>query len=228
MKHWTRLIALAAMLWVAGHAMANDDVPRDTVYFYDTWEQMLYMTPEAMIVDPYIAAYTPYQVAIETPDDDLNDVIYKSHIAATLGDSIWLINCRYLKREFKGDAKKLSEFAPVFFNDKVAFVAYVGAGDHISLKNVLFGDWVDVDYDEVVDYYYIDFVNRKVRKVTPETLSELLEDYHDLQMRYKGMKDYKKNEIIKDYFMKFVDRATQDVMKPYILDIEGSSFSGLE
>ena len=38
-------------------------------------------------------------------------------------------------------------------------------------------------------------------------------------MRYEGMKDYKKREIMLDYFFKYIERANQDVMKPYILDL---------
>lgn len=212
---------LAVFATASLQAVAADEVLRDTVYFYDTWEQMLYMEPEAAIIDPFIAVETPYQIAIETADESLNDVINESHIAATLGDSIWLINSHYLKREFKGDTKKLKDFMPVFFNDKVAFAAYVGYGDNASLKSILFGDWVEENYDDIVDYYYIDFINRKVIKITPESLSELLEDYHDLQMRYEGMKDYKKREIIQDYFMKYIDRSTNDFMRPYILDLMG-------
>ena len=73
------------------------------------------------------------------------------------------------------------------------------------------------------DFYYIDFINRVVKKVTPSYLSELLEDYHNLQMRYEGMKDYKKREIIEDYFLKYIDRASSDVMRPDILDIVDES-----
>ncbi len=58
-----------------------------------------------------------------------------------------------------------------------------------------------------------------MKRVTHEYLSELLEDYPDLQMRYEGMKDYKKREIIEDYFFKYIDRATEDIMRPYILDL---------
>jgi hypothetical protein len=58
--------------------------------------------------------------------------------------------------------------------------------------------------------------------VTHSYLSELLSEYHDLQMRYEGMKDYKKREIIEDYFYKFIDRATEDIMRPYILDLVGN------
>ncbi len=33
------------------------------------------------------------------------------------------------------------------------------------------------------------------------------------------MKDYKKSEIIEDYFLKFIERASNDIMRPYILDL---------
>ena len=62
-------------------------------------------------------------------------------------------------------------------------------------------------------------MKKKVQKVTPEVLSNLLESYHDLQMRYEGMKNYNKREIIHDYFYKYVDRATEDFMRPFILDL---------
>ena len=42
-------------------------------------------------------------------------------------------------------------------------------------------------------------------------------------MRYEGMKDYKKQEIIEDYFFRFIDRASSDVMRPYILDLVDDS-----
>ena len=215
MKKWLHniLLVLAAMLSL--HAVAAD-VPEDTVYFYGNWEQMLYQEPVAMLTNPILESYTPYELYIGTKDERYNQLIDEKYIAATLGDSIWLINSSYLKREFKGDAKKLDGFVPVFFNDKVAYAVYAASG---GVLDILFG--VDSrDYADVgMDYYYIDFVNRKVRKITPTALSALLEDYHDLQMRYEGMKDYKKTEIIEDYFFKYLDRATQDFMHPYILDV---------
>jgi hypothetical protein len=70
-----------------------------------------------------------------------------------------------------------------------------------------------------VDYYYIDFKNGRVRKVTHNYLSELLEDYHDLQMRFEGMKDYKKRYMVEEFFFRYIERVTDDVMQPYILDL---------
>jgi hypothetical protein len=219
MKNWLGFILLVMVSSVAvPRAHAVEATRHDTVYFYDNWEQMINMAPCGLIVDPLIEAYTPYEVMIMTGDDILDAALTDKHIAATVDESIWLINSAYLKREFKGDTKKLNGYMPVFFNDKVAFVMYVGYGDNLSLKQILYGD-VEVDYEELVDFYYIDFLNRKVLKVTPTVLSSLLEDYHDLQMRYEGMKDYKKRYIIEDYFYKFIDRASNDIMRPYILDL---------
>ena len=126
------------------------------------------------------------------------------------------MSSQYLKKNFKGDAKSLEGFVPVYFNEKTAFLTF----QSMSLRDILFGKSLnDEETKYTVEFYYIDFVKREVRKVTPSYLSELLEDYHDLQMRYEGMKDYKKQYIIQDYFYKYVDRATRDFMRPYILDL---------
>ena len=58
-----------------------------------------------------------------------------------------------------------------------------------------------------------------MRKVTYRYLSELLEDYHDLQMRFEGMKDYKKRYMVEEFFFNYIERATDDVLRPYILDL---------
>ncbi len=214
MKNWIRNIMFSLLALTSFHAMAGSE-PHDTVYFYNTWEQIISQTPAAAILDPWIDPITPYEVIIETADANYNQIIWDKHIAATIGDSIWLINSEYLQRDFTGDAKKLNAFVPFFFNEKEA---YLISDANLTVKEILFGR-SDMDYNDVMDYYYIDFKDRKVRRVTPKVLSELLEDYHDLQMRYEGMKDYKKRHIIEEYFFKYIDRATQDIMRPYILDL---------
>ena len=203
-------LALCSLHGVSG------EIPRDTIYFYTTWEQMLYLQPEAFIVNPYFEVVTSYEVYMETGDDNINEMIRDKYIAISQGDSIWMINSEYLSKNFKGDNNRFAGFAPVFFNDKVAFV--VGAGP-LSVKDVLFGTDSDGYTTNPSAYYNIDFLNHKIKRVTHSYLSELLEDYHDLQMRYEGMKDYKKQYMIEDYFFKYIDRATEDVMHPYILDL---------
>ena len=205
------IIVLMVLAMTSIQAVAlTSEMPHDTIYFYNTWEQMFNEEPVIALVDPWIETITPYDVVITTDDSRISDRV----VAATLGDSIWLINTHYLRQNFGGDAKKLSDFVPLYFNEKVAFVVSDAA---MSVKDILFGP--SEDYYPEGDYFYIDFQNRKVLKVTPAVLSALLEDYHDLQMRYEGMKDYKKRHIIEDYFFKYVDRATQDFMRPTILEL---------
>ena len=205
------MIVLMVLAMTSIQAVAlTSEMPHDTIYFYNTWEQMFNEEPVIALVDPWIETITPYDVVITTDDSRISDRV----VAATLGDSIWLINTHYLRQNFGGDAKKLSDFVPLYFNEKVAFVVSDAA---MSVKDILFGP--SEDYYPEGDYFYIDFQNRKVLKVTPTVLSALLEEYHDLQMRYEGMKDYKKRHIIEDYFFKYVDRATQDFMRPTILEL---------
>ena len=201
---------LAVVAMTSLHAMAYTE-GHDTIYFYKTWEQVFYQEPSAMFIDPYIYALD-YEIAFEVDDEDFNESIIKDYIVATICDSVWLVNSHYLKKHFKGDARNLNNYVPLYFNQKLAYAIYNGS---LSVKDLLLGD---TESDEF-DFYYIDFFNRKVKRVTPAVLSELLEDYHDLQMRYEGMKDYKKRYIIQDYFYKYIDRASEDIMHPYILDL---------
>ncbi len=220
MKNWLRFVLMAlALTMCSEHCAAIFSLPRDTVYFYDTWGQMMDMTPSEMVVSPVIEICTPYEIDIykSASDYKLND-----HLAATLGDSTWLISSTFLMKNFTGDTDRLNahKFIPVFFNEKVAYLTYVGPGQNLSVGDILKGgDGENFDYSRVMDFFYLDFKERKVLRVTPDVLSGLLEDYHDLLIRYESMKDYKKRPVIQDYFLQYVDRATTDIMHPYILDL---------
>ena len=218
MKNRLKFIVLLAIASMSLCTTAQT-VPNDTLYFYKTWQQMLDMQPPAYIVNPIIFPETPFEVYIETGYEEANETIENDYLALSQGDSIWLINSKFIKNYFKGDVKGLNGYIPVFFNDKVA---YLTANGPLKVKDILFGNDVDGVTSYTQAFYYIDFENRTVRHVTHSYLSELLSEYHDLQMRYEGMKDYKKQEIIEDYFYKFIDRATEDIMRPYILDLVGN------
>ncbi len=213
-KNLLRHLVLIVIAATALCAQAANE-PRDTVYFYDTWKQMLEMEPAAMIVSPFIDIENPYEIDIYTTQ---NDYSLYDHLAATLGDSIWLVSTAYLQHHFKGDNEKPSGgrfmYVPLFFNEKVAYLMAPTYG----VKEILFGP-MEVNSSDDVDYYYFDFRKRELRKVNSSVLSELLEDYHDLKMRYEGMKDYKKKYMIEEFFMKYIDRASQDFMRPYIVDL---------
>lgn len=216
MRTSIRNILLVAFATLASFHVSATTVPHDTIYFYATWQQIFDVEPVAMVVDPVIDAVTPYEVYIETGIDRVNDQILNSYVALSQGDSIWLINCELLREFYDGDVKNLNGFAPFFFDEKSAFIV---APKPLTVKDVLLGNNDGVTTYSAPNYYYIDFLHRSVNRVTHNYLSNLLECYHDLQMRYEGMKDYKKDYVIEDYFFKFIDRLSQDPMQPYILDL---------
>ncbi|MBQ9555937.1 MAG: hypothetical protein IJV05_06915 [Muribaculaceae bacterium] len=216
MNSWIRYIVVCVVISIAALQSRAETVPNDTVYFYTTWEQILNDTPDAMLENPFIYAASPYDIQIYTADDELNEMLLSAHIAACLGDDLWLISSEYIKKNFTGDVKRLEGFMLLFFNDKMAYFLSVSSGS-TTLTSILFGE--SVTDDPVPNIFNIDFVNKKVRKVDHKVLSDLLEDYHDLQMRYEGMKDYKKQYVIDDYYDKYIKRATDDFLRPFILDL---------
>lgn len=210
------LISLASIIYMMPNHASATTMPHDTIYFYESWKQMLEVEPVAMVVDPIFDIYSSGEIYLETGMNKTNDLIREKYIAFSLGDSLWYMNTEYIKKNFSGDTKNMNGFCPVFFNEKVA---YVVSNAPLSFKNILFGTYPDGITEIEVDNYHLDFLNHRVKRVTPEYLVELLGDYHNLQMRYEGMKNYKKHEIIEDYFFKFIDQATDDIMRPNIIDL---------
>ena len=195
--------------------------PTVKLSFYNTWEQMLDLNPVAQAVDCYVTPKTDCQLEIKTRDKKVNEMIKNSYLAASLNDTIWFINANYLKHDFTGEAKRMNDYIPLYFNEKTAYVIYI---NKVTFKDMLMGNDLDGYTNHTIDNYYIDFRKRTVERVTPKYLSHLLEDYQDLLMRYEGMKNYKKPEIIEDYFFKYIDRYTEDLMTPLIVDLVGNTW----
>ena len=216
--NYLRLLLLPLVLMLCSLHSAALEVTHDTLYIYDTWQQMLDKTPTRYIVNPLLDVVSRCEIIIiVTGNEKLNQRFIDDHLAVALGDSIWLLSSTYLKNNFKGDVKHLKGFIPVFFNEKAAFITQIGK---LSLKDCLIGSDVYLEYtNSSVDYYNIDFVKREVKKVSVGNLKELLKPYHDLQVRYEGMKDYKKHHIVEEYYFKYIDRVTEDLSRPGILDI---------
>ena len=178
-----------AMASLCAHAVEE---PHDTLYFYVTWQQMLDMEPDTMIVDPMIDYYSPFEIYVETKDKRVNKRIKNEYIAATVGDSTWVINSNYLRKRFKGDSKKLHGYVPLFFNEKVAYA--VG-------EECVYSELGDIAFNVV------------------STVNFYIADYPDLRMRYESVYKNRRYRVVKDFFFDFIDRASEDVTRPYILDL---------
>lgn len=222
-KPFRNIVLMVVVSWLSLPIMAQSEtqIQLDTIYFYKTWMQMLNQDPVAYIVNPAFEIYSPYEIYVNTGEDEINKMIEEDYLAFSQADSIWFLNSEFLKKKkFKGDLNTLNGFVPVYFNEVVAFVTGPAP---LTVKDILFGNNEDGVTSYTPNYFHIDFLNHRVKRVTHSYLSELLEDYHDLQMRYEGMKDYKKMEIIEDFFFKYIDRATEDIMRPSIVDLVDDS-----
>ena len=216
LKYFLSMVMVASCtLHFAAGAYERDD----TVYIYNSWTQIFYQEPMAMLINPEIIAYSPFSVNVFTGDEEvLRKVSEQGHIAISMGEDVWLASSDYIEHEFRGDVKGFNGYVPLFFNDKAAFLTYPSGP---SFKEILFGE---TNEDYTIEYFNIDFENMRVKKVTHKYLSELLNDYPELKMRYEGMKDYKKSEIIEYFYLQYIDRVNQDYSKPYILDYVGPAY----
>ena len=210
MNSLSRYVFLMVIAMASLNAVAMDELS-DTVYFYSSWHQMFDEDADTMVVDPVIDYYSPFEIYVETRDKKVDKRIKNEYIAATLGDSIWLINSHYVKKNFKGDSKKLHGYVPLFFNEKVAYAV---------VEEYMYAEVGDMGFNVVSTHnFYIDFDKRKVMRIDAKALSVLLADYPDLRMRFEGFKDNERSAILNEYFYQYVDRVNDDTLRPYLLDL---------
>lgn len=200
---------------VGGKASAQD-----AVMVYNSWEAIFDQQSDTIIFNPHIEAYTPCTIEIIGENKDTRNILDNA-VAVALGDSIWLINSNWLKKNFSGDCKKMDLWVPLFFSAKVAFVQWTkyDANVGMSLLGALFGDedLFDKDYEATIpELYLINFEDQVVEEIDHKVLSRLLSDYPDLQRRYEGMKDYKKTYMINTFFLDYIDRLNADPNVPYL------------
>jgi hypothetical protein len=206
---------MAALAMCFLHAPAVEPEERDILFFYDSWAHMYNAEPDTMIVDAAIDFCSPFELYFETSDKKVNKRISKKYLAVTMGNSTWFINSNYLRDNFKGDAKRLHGYVPLFFDEKVAYAV---------AEEYMYAELGDIGFNVVSTHnYLIDFLQRKVLRIDEKSLIKLLTDYPDLRMRYEGMQDNDRERIINDYFVQYVDRVSDDSMHPYILDILDST-----
>ena len=182
----------------------------DTLMVYKTWEAVFDGQPDAVVTNHFYAQEMPFEVYIGSDSERVSRLLDDEAAIVAQGDTVWFISARWLNDHFSGECRKMSDWVPLFFSAKVAFVQW---GTY-SLMSGVFGGLVD--WDVKPDLYLLDFATHKVEKVDHKVLSRLLSDYPDLQRRYESMKDYKKSHVIENYLMEYVDRLNDDPNVPYL------------
>lgn len=221
-RHYIALLCLVATTLVA--TAQEYQARHDSVWVYNSWEAIMDQWPDTLLVNPEIEVWTPYDIEFKTRSKAANQMLEEQTIAVAVGDTTWLINTKLLQDQgYKGDVKKMDDFAPLFFNAKVAFIQCVPThtSNGMALLGALLGDpelFSEDPWENPADFFWIDFENKRVDKIDHKKLSELLSVYPDLQRRFEQMRDYKKRYIIQSFFIDFIQRASRDPGYPYLLD----------
>ena len=204
-------------------------LPADTVMLYLSWDAIFDAVPDTMLINPEIEMRSPYDYDFKSTtkgDKRSKKLLRDSAIAVTIGDSIWLINSRYLKRGFSGEVKKFDRFIPMYFNSKILFVQYIDITNYMSnemLSSMFFRGYTMAEiYDELesaigaAPFYLVDFSGKTVYRVDEQLLTQLLEDYPDLLRRYSQMRDYRETYMINSFFLDYVNRLDYDPDVPFL------------
>lgn len=226
-------IAMAVATMVATFTCrANEpsEIRHDTLTVYRSWQSIFNGRCDTLVVDPNVNVRTPFDFEFSSSaknDKATNQLLRDSTVAVAIGDSTWLINSNWIKRNFKGDCQHFSRYVPLYFSAKVAFVQFLRGEPSVgsTVFNVLVAGLTGVDpgvgQDDVwqgqaAPFYHLNFATHEVHHVTSDYLTQLLEPYPDLKRRYLMMRDYDQTYMINDYFMEYVDRLNDDPSVPLL------------
>ena len=222
MKRTFILLATIILLGMGLKAQEHQyTIRHDSLYVYPSWEAIFDATPSNIIINPEVMVYTPFHVEFDCIKKDLNKLVKNESLAVAIGDTLWYINSKWLKQNFKGECKGMRDYVPLYFSSKIAFVQWAGPNSLGSrVLDMLLGvgefDPDDSEFAPAGMLYLLNFDNMMVEKVDSDKLSEILSYYPDLQRRYESMRDYKEAYIINDFFLQYVQRISQDPSVPYL------------
>lgn len=235
--HKTLIVMMVMLLGSAStsaqyYSSRKHDQGRDTVKVYNSWHSIFYSSPDTMAINPNIEVYSPFKIKFKPTEKDnkrLKKMIEKESIALSIGDSVWMINSRYIKEKFKGGYNDIFEdYVPLYFNDKIAFVQFIITEISYLPYEIdnFYGLYAGVGRDGIfyagdygyvaVPHFVIDFDRNEVFLVDRDYLLYLLERYPDMKRRFEMMQDQNEFYMINEFFWDYVERLGEDPYAPYI------------
>lgn len=226
----TALLSSSAMAQF--YSNRKHDEGTDTLWVYNNWQSLYYNGPDTMAVNPNIEINSPFNMKFKPTEKDnkiLKKRIEKECLAVSVGDSVWLINSRYLRDSLQGQYNKIFEnFVPLYFNEKIAFVQFLPTEisyypiEIDSFEGLYAGVGRDGIYNAgdyglvAIPHFIIDFSTRSLVLVDSTYLLHLLEQYPDMKRRYEMMQDQNEFYMINQFFWDYVDRLSRDPMFPSV------------
>ena len=230
---------LAAMCAGIAHAQyysdRKHDEGNDTLMVYNSWHSVFYNGHDTVAINPNVEIYSPFQYKFKPTEKDrksLSKMIEKQSVAVAIGDSVWLVNSKYLKDSLQGGYNKFfHDYLPLYFCEKIAFFQYVPTEiDYLDVEIDNFQNleyYVGVGRSSVLEYptgvadvahFVIDLANKTVYLVDKNYLLFLLQRYPDMKRRFEMMQGQNEYYLINEFFWDYVDRISHDPMAPDIVE----------
>jgi len=211
------------------------DEGTDTLMVYNSWNSIFNDGPDTVAINPNVEIYSPFHYKFKPTEKDrkpLAKMIEKQSVAVSIGDSVWLVNSKYLRDSLSGAYNKFfQDYLPLYFNDKIAFFQFLSTD--ISYLDVEIDnfeglqDYVGVGASSVLDYGYgvadvahfvIDRESKNVFLVDRDYLLFLLDRYPDMKRRYEMMQGQNEFYLINQFFWDYVNRLEQESYVPTFED----------
>lgn len=211
------------------------DEGTDTLMVYNSWQSVFYNGPDTVAINPNIEIYSPFQYKFKPTEKDrkpLQKMIEKQSVAVAIGDSVWLVNGKYLKDNFSGPYNSyFHDYLPLYFSEKIAFFQYLPTEiDYLeyeidNFKNLEY--YVGVGRSSVLEYpggvvdvahFVIDLARKNVYLVDRDYLLYLLERYPDMKRRFEMMQGQSEFYLINEFFWDYVDRISNDPFAPDLVE----------
>ena len=242
---WSRfapLVLITIMLTVMFGSVAQaqyfsdrkHDEGTDTLMVYNSWHSVFYKGRDTVVINPNIEIYSPFQYKFKPTEKDrkpLSKMIEKQSVAVAIGDSVWLVNSKYIRDSLQGGYNKyFRDYLPLYFSEKIAFFQYIPTEiDYLEYEIDNFQNleyYVGVGRSSVLEYPYgvadvahfvIDLANKSVYLVDKNYLLFLLERYPDMKRRFEMMQGQNEFYLINEFFWDYVDRISNDPFAPNIV-----------
>ncbi|MGN0213584.1 MAG: DUF6563 family protein [Muribaculaceae bacterium] len=199
----------------------------DYVTIYSSWDKILYDEPDTVLTQIGIEISSPYCINIKPQngkDKVAKDILKNQALAVAVNDSVWFVNTNFLKKNYTGFALPyMSNYAPLYFNDKIAYTQYTNDIDNsflYELSNNVVQGMSTTEALKFLTSYGFNFENAYIFLIDPHTkrvdalndakMSQLLQPYLDLRKRYESMYFYNEPFVINYFFLEYIDRIDQD------------------
>ncbi len=210
------------------------DEGTDTLMVYNSWKSVFYTGHDTVAINPNLEIYSPFQYKFKPTEKNrkpLSKMVEKQSVAVAIGDTVWLVNSKYLRDSLQGSYNKyLRDYLPLYFSEKIAFFQYLPTeieyldAEIDNFENLQY--YVGVGRSSVLEYpngvadvahFVIDLEHHAVFLVDKNYLLYLLERYPDMKRRFEMMEGQNEFYLINEFFWDYVDRISNDPYAPNIV-----------